>query len=244
MQLILFNVHWLLAIEMQKLLNTLFVTTDGAYLHRDGETIRVEVEKETKLRVPAHTLDSVVCIGNILMSPHLMGLCAERGVRISFLDMRGRFWARVEGPVSGNVLLRREQYRRSDEEAGSAEIARAIVIGKLHNCRVTLQRSLREAGAREQSEDDAPFGAPAPDEEPIRATRHAVKRLARMIETLREPTPLDTVRGIEGDAARLYFSVFDQMITHQKDDFYYRKRSKRPPLDNINALLSLSLIHI
>ena len=207
---------------MKHLLNTLYITTQGAYLAWEGETVLVRVDGETKLRVPIHTLGGVVCFGQVSCSPPLMGLCAERNVAISFLSERGRFWARVEGPVSGNVLLRREQYRRADNMETSAEIARAIVIAKIANSRTVLLRA-----ARERPEDD---GTPYLAEAAI--------YLSQLIKDLEAITPLDVVRGCEGDAAKTYFSVFDHLITAQKEDFFFHERSRRPPLDNMNAILS------
>lgn len=217
---------------MKKLLNTLFVTTNGAYLHCDGETVRVEIERETRLRVPVHTLDSIVCIGNVMCSPPLMGLCAKRNVHISFLSMNGRFWARVQGPVYGNVLLRREQYRRSDDEFSSAEIARNIVFAKIANCRVVLQRYLRDRGRSDlpssNEENTSTF-------EPLRAT---IFRMRNILRQLQNQPNLDQIRGFEGEAAHGYFGVFDHLITVSKDTFFFKKRTRRPPLDNLNALLS------
>ena len=123
---------------MKKLLNTLFVTTQGAYLCHEGEAVLVKVEQEVKLRVPIHTIGGIVCFGQVLCSPPLLGLCGERGVRVTFLTENGRFQARVEGPVSGNVLLRREQYRRADDPARTAEIARAVIVGKVANERAVI----------------------------------------------------------------------------------------------------------
>lgn len=207
---------------MKRLLNTLYVTTQGAYLARDGETVIVRIEEETALRVPVHTLGSIVCFGRVSCSPPLMGLCGERGVAISFLSENGRFYARIEGPVSGNVLLRREQYRRADSAEASAEIARAVVAAKIANCRTVLLRAARDHA---DNIDIAPLEA-------------AADNLAAVIGELAEPVPLDVVRGCEGRAARAYFDVFDSLITSQKDDFFFRDRSRRPPLDNMNALLS------
>lgn len=207
---------------MKQLLNTLYVTTQGAYLARDGETVAVRVEDEVALRVPVHTLGSVVCFGRVSASPPLMGLCAEHGVALAFFSENGRFLARVQGPVSGNVLLRREQYRRSEDGAKAADIARAVVIAKVANCRTVLLRAARER----------PDGAGAADLE------GAAQRLARLVEELQKSKPLDTVRGHEGDAARVYFDVFDHLVTEEKEAFYFRGRSRRPPLDNLNALLS------
>ncbi|MGD9518249.1 MAG: type I-C CRISPR-associated endonuclease Cas1c [Armatimonadota bacterium] len=207
---------------MKRLLNTLYVTTQGAYLARDGETVVVRVEKRTRLRIPLHGLSGIVCFGRVACSPALMGLCAQRGVAISYFSLHGRFWARVQGPVSGNVLLRREQYRCADDPARSAEIARAVVIAKIANSRTALLRALR----------DHPK-APGAD-----ALREAADRLRLDLATLARPVPLDAVRGCEGDASRTYFATFDNLIVAQKDDFAFARRSRRPPLDRMNALLS------
>jgi CRISPR-associated protein Cas1 len=207
---------------MKQLLNTLYVTTQGAYLARDGETVQVRIEHETRLRVPIHTLGSVVCFGQVSCSPPLMGLCAEHGVSLAFLSENGRFLARVQGPVSGNVLLRREQYRRADSEEQSAAIARSVVIAKVANCRTVLLRALRD---KPECEGNGSVDA-------------AVRRLGHLGDTLQAQRPLDIVRGHEGDAARVYFEVFDHLITESKDEFFFRGRSRRPPLDNMNALLS------
>ena len=207
---------------MRQLLNTLFVTTQGAYLSRDGETVLVRVEHENKLRVPIHTLGGIVCFGQVSCSPPLMELCGDRNVAISFLSEQGRFYARVQGPVSGNVLLRREQYRRADSQDFSSEIARAVVIAKIANCRAVLLRVVRDRpGSPESAICDA-----------------ASKRLAWLLNDLRQPASLEVVRGREGDAARTYFEVFDHLVTAQKEEFFFRERSRRPPLDNVNALLS------
>jgi CRISPR-associated protein Cas1 len=148
-----------------------------------------------------------------------MGFCAENTVAVSFLTEHGKFLARVQGPVNGNVLLRREQYRRSDEEAGSAAIARAIVQAKVANCRTVLLRAARERDG--SAELEAASG-----------------RLARTLQMLETPESLELIRGLEGDAAHTYFSAFDHLITASKEDFFFRERSRRPPLDNVNALLS------
>jgi CRISPR-associated protein Cas1 len=207
---------------MKHLLNTLYVTTQGAYLHCDGETVAVDVEHETKLRVPLHTLDGVVCFGRVTCTPPLMQHCAEHGVSISFLSERGRFWARVQGPVSGNVLLRREQYRRADDASASAALARAIVAGKIMNARTVLQRALR----------DHP-GNP----ETARLER-AVLDIGGSLTQLGCVESVDQIRGCEGNASRVYFDAFDALIVAQKEDFAFQDRSRRPPLDNMNALLS------
>lgn len=207
---------------MKKHLNTLFVTTQGAYLSKEGETVVVKVEKEIRLRIPVHTLGGIVCFGNVSCSPFLMGHCAENGVGISFLSESGRFLARVQGPVSGNVLLRREQYRLADDPAFSADVARAIVTGKIANSRTVLQRALRDH-AEKLAEAEL---------------RRTVAILSRCLESLEKATTLNTVRGVEGDAAHCYFNVFDHLIVSQKDDFKFQERNRRPPLDNVNCLLS------
>jgi len=206
---------------MKQLLNTLFVTTQGSYLSRKGETVLVSQDHETKLRVPIHNLGSIVCFGNVSCSPFLMGLCGERNVTLSFLTENGRFLARVTGPVSGNVLLRREQYRRADDLQASALIARSVVIAKIANCRVVLQRALRDRLELQQS--DLP---------------HAATDLQQSLQDLREQADLDSIRGIEGMAANTYFSVFDRLIHANQEAFFFKRRSRRPPLDNVNALLS------
>jgi CRISPR-associated protein Cas1 len=207
---------------MKRLLNTLYVTTQGAYLHRVGETVEVTLDGEVKLRVPIHTLQGIVCFGHVSMSPQLMGLCAERQVSVSFLSRNGRFWARVEGPVSGNVLLRREQYRRSDTPEKAAEIARSVVIAKVNNSRVVLLRAAREHSRSPGAKDLV----------------NVANHMAELLKILETTQTLDSVRGIEGEAARKYFSVFNHLIFTQKEDFYFKERSRRPPLDNMNALLS------
>jgi CRISPR-associated protein Cas1 len=207
---------------VKQLLNTLYVTTQGAHLARDGEAVAVRLEKETKLRVPIHTLSSIVCFGQVSCSPFLMGLCGESGVALAFLTENGQFLARVHGAVSGNVLLRREQYRWADLDARAEAVARAVVIGKIANCRTVVLRALREK----------------PEGDGTKEMETVARRLGRLLETVAGPAGLDEIRGHEGDAARVYFGVFDQLIAASKEDFFFRGRNRRPPLDNMNALLS------
>lgn len=207
---------------MRRLLNTLYVTTQGAYLARDGETVLIRVEQETKLRLPVHTLAGIVCFGQVACSPPLMGLCAERGVAISFLSEHGRFFARVQGEAHGNVLLRRQQYRIADNSGTSADIARTMVLAKIANSRTLLMRAARER-------DDETRRAPLDQ---------ASRELAGLLHSLEDAQPLERVRGLEGDAARIYFSVFDHLMTGDREVFFWRERSRRPPLDAVNALLS------
>ena len=207
---------------MKKHLNTLFVTTQGAYLAKDGETVAVRIDGEVALRVPLHTLGAIVCFGNVGCSPFLMGFCGERNVGLSFLTENGRFLARVQGPVSGNVLLRREQYRRADDPVFSARIAAACVLGKVANCRTVLLRARRDHADRVDAD----------------SLQQAADRLSASMRRLQDDLDLDAVRGIEGDAARVYFEAFDHLIVREKDHFFMRGRSRRPPLDRVNCLLS------
>jgi len=207
---------------MKKHLNTLFVTTQGAYLAKEGETVVVRINGESRLRIPVHTLDGIVCFGNVGCSPFLMGFCAENDVAVSFLSEYGRFMARVQGPVSGNVLLRREQYRKADDQECSAMVAADVITGKLANSRTVLQRALRDHAEK--------F-----DEDTIQS---AIRRIGGSLRRLQNTTPLEEIRGIEGDAAHVYFNVFNHLITNQKDNFCFHKRNRRPPLDTVNCLLS------
>jgi CRISP-associated protein Cas1 len=207
---------------MKRVLNTLYVMTEGAYLSRDGDTVKVQVADETRLRVPIHTLDGIVCFGRVTCSQPLMDLCCAHQVHISFMSMTGRFWARVQGPVHGNVLLRREHYRRADDQQTRVAVACSIVTAKILNCRHVLLRAVRDHSAQI---DQACVG-------------EAAAKLAEIVVTLQSEPPLETVRALEGEAARRYFEVFDNLITVQKEDFSFTGRSRRPPLDNINALLS------
>lgn len=214
---------------MKRHLNTLFVTTQGAYIFKEGETVVVKVGNEVRLRVPIHTIGGIVCFGNVLCSPFLLGFCAERNVAVSFLTEHGRFLARVEGPVSGNVLLRREQYRRADNPDATVEITRAILTGKLVNSRTVLQRALRD---HEDKVDTS-------------ALKQVSSRINEYLQRIPFESSLDVMRGIEGDTAHVYFGVFNQLITSQKEDFIFHERNRRPPLDNVNCLLSFvyALVH-
>ncbi len=205
---------------MKKLLNTLFVTTPQAYLHKEGETVVVEKNKQCLLRLPVHTLSGIVAFGNVSVSPFLLGLCAERGVCVSFLSEQGKFLARVEGGVSGNVLLRIAQMSAYEDAGRKGDIARCCVIGKVMNARTVLMRRLRDHG------DDA-------------ALAKAVDTLAGTLRLLRdEPLDVARIRGLEGEAASVYFSVFNKMLVAQEREFSIECRNRRPPLDPMNALLS------
>jgi CRISP-associated protein Cas1 len=207
---------------MKKHQNTLFVTTAGAYLAKDGEAVAVRVDQEVRMRVPIHSLGGIVCFGQVGFSPFLLGLCGERGVAVSFLTENGRFLARLQGPTPGNVLLRREQYRRADDPEGCAAIVRPILAAKIANSRTVLLRALRDRPAHLAAE----------------VLRTAAGRLLQHLQTVAGDFPVDALRGTEGIAARSYFEAFDSLIVQQKEDFFLRERSRRPPRDNMNALLS------
>jgi CRISPR-associated protein Cas1 len=209
---------------MRKLLNTLHVMTQGAYLHREGETVSVKIGDETRLRVPVHTLEGLVCWGQVSCSPPLFALCCEKGVGISFLSESGRFLARVHGPVSGNVLLRRQQYRLADEPAASLAVVRMMVTAKVANSRVVLLRAAREVH----------------DPELESQLREAASRLSAIGLDASRATSVDEARGHEGLAGQVYFSGFDAMIVGDREAFSFTARSRRPPLDSVNALLSFA----
>lgn len=204
---------------MKKLLNTLYVTTQGVYLRREGETIVADRERRTVMRLPIHTLQAVVCFGNVLVSPFLMGLCAERGIHVSFLTENGRPLGRVEGGKSGNVLLRVAQMRTADDTEKCAAIARSFVIGKVLNARSVLQRRVRDHGTDERCET-------------------AVVKLANVVQRVRHAATVDEIRGLEGEAAAHYFSAFGSLVVAQKENFEFTERNRRPPRDPMNALLS------
>ena len=210
-----------------QLLNTLYVTLPESYLHLDNDTLRVEVEHETRLRVPLHHLSAVVCFGHVMVSRILMHRLAEEGKSLVLLDGHGRFKARLEGPVSGNVLLRQAQHRRLFENSAGADfcvaVARACIAGKLKNCRQILQRGARENG---REEDGAVLTATADE-------------LGRALARLEHAADLDAVRGIEGDAAKRYFAALALLVRPEaRQAFRMNGRTRRPPLDRMNALLS------
>jgi len=207
---------------MKPLLNTLHVTTDGAYLACQRETVCVRVERKTRAQFPIHLLEGIVCLGRIGVSPGLLDLCGRSGVPLSLLTTGGRFIARIQGPTTGNVLLRRAQYRAADDGERSATVARSVVIGKVSNCRNVLMRAARDR----------------PEDVSAATLSRAANDLSGILQTLQPPRSLDVVRGYEGEAAAAYFAVFDHLIALQKDGFRFEKRSRRPPLDPVNALLS------
>lgn len=210
---------------MRRQLNTLYVTSEGAWLRKDGANIVMEIDGEIRGRIPAHMLESLVCIGRALVSPPLLGYCAEQGICISYLTPNGKFLARVEGPVSGNVLLRREQYRRSDNPASCAAIVANLLVGKVYNQRAVIGRALRDHGDKLA-------------QEARRSLEITHERLARIGDRLLLEQDVDVLRGLEGEAAQAYFGVFDHLIRVPGAALRFAGRSRRPPLDAVNALLS------
>ena len=207
---------------MKKHLNTLFVLTQGAYLKKEGQAIVVRIEKLDRLRLPMINIAAMVCFGRVSCSPYLLGACAKRGIAISFMTEHGRFLAAVNGFTPGNVLLRREQYRRADSPEATATIARACIVGKLANYRTVLRRANRDQQKSESTD---------------RIERMA-NRIDLKLKTLQSGLGLDQLRGAEGDATADYFAVFNELITSQKERFSFTSRSRRPPLDPVNAMLS------
>ncbi len=207
---------------MHQLLNTLYITTEGAYLRADHETLRVEVEKETKLKIPFHHIGGVVCFGDVMLSPAAMHRCAEDGRFVVLLDRNGRFKARIEGPVSGNVLLRCAQHEAMRDPVRTLSIARNMVAGKIQNSRQIVLR-----GARESSD--------SLDADALRTT---ADMLGNAVTRLPQCENLESLRGIEGESARNYFSTFDRMVREDRETFKFDGRNRRPPTDPINALMS------
>lgn len=203
---------------MKRLLNTLYITTQDSYLAKEGECVAVYSGDTLNNRIPVHILDDLVLFGQVSCSPFLLGHCAEHGVTVTWLTQYGRFLASMHGPTSGNVLLRREQYRRADNDAASAKVAAAMVIGKIANCRTVLLRTAREY--------------------PHEQLHSAAEKLADCLYRLRNPLTLDAVRGIEGEAAHIYFSVFGYLIRSDDSAFAFAGRNRRPPRDAVNCLLS------
>lgn len=207
---------------MRKLLNTLFITSEQAYLTLDGETVCVEIQKKKAGQFPLHTLESIVCFSYNGASPALMGACAKRGINLTFFSPFGKFLCRVAGESRGNVLLRKQQYRISDQETLSCFIARNFILGKVFNCRWCIDRTLRDHELRVDAE----------------RCRKAIQFLTKAMDKIKAEENLDTLRGLEGEAATVYFGIFDELILNQKEDFYFHGRNKRPPQDYMNSMLS------
>ncbi len=208
---------------MHTIQNTLYVMTPQSYAHLDNNTVRIEVERETRLRVPLHHLGGLVCFGNVLVSPALMHRLADEGKSLVLLDEHGRFKARLEGGISGNILLRQAQFRQAEHPASTLDIARAIVAGKLKNSRSILQRAARENS----------------DPNEVKILSRAADDLAASLRAIQSASTLDALRGSEGEAARNYFAALNLVVKPaMRDVFQLNGRTRRPPLDRFNALIS------
>lgn len=207
---------------MKKLMNTLYVTNPEAYLHKEDDALAIRVDGKRAMHLPFHLLENIIVFGYLGCSPAVLGECAQRGISITFVDERGRFLARMEGPVSGNVILRRSQYRASDDPDTSLRLAKRFIAAKIHNTLVVLKRYMRDY----------------PDDCSHRFV-DTVESLKQQEKKVFGSDGLDHLRGLEGDAAHIYFSVFDELIRVKDPSMRFSGRSRRPPLDPANALLSL-----
>lgn len=207
---------------MKRLNNTLYITHATAYASLDGETIVIKKDDQTSIRLPLHNLENIVCFTYQGISPALMAACVERNIGIAFLNPNGRFQARIQGRTHGNILLRKKQYRIADDETQRMAIARSFILGKIYNSRKVIERSLRDHGMIVDRT----------------ALSNASARLKELLNAVLNSTNLLELMAIEGNAAQIYFSVFDHLILQQKDDFHFGERSRRPPKNNMNALLS------
>lgn len=200
---------------MKKLQNSLYITRQKSYLHKERETLVIDCEGEKVLQIPVHSISSIFCFGNVLVSPFLIGFCSENSIGLAFFTEYGRFLGRMQGQQNGNVLLRRAQYRQSEQQP--INVARNIIAAKIVSSRAVLQRQIRNFG----------------ESEPL---RKAISRLKHSLEQARRCQSLDSLRGIEGEAAAVYFSVFSSLL--RNESFSFSGRSRRPPKDSVNAMLS------
>ena len=207
---------------MKKLQNVLYVTKPEAFLSLEGETVVVKIDNEKKMQIPLHNLENIVCFNYPGVSPALMGACADRKIGLCFLRPSGRFLARVTGRQQGNVLLRKKQYAVSEEKEARVPLATSFLLGKIANCRIVIERARRDH-------------ALLVDTEALGKVSEWMKETLKALQTCQSTGEL---MGFEGSAAKMYFSVFDQLILHQQDDFAFQERSRRPPLDKMNAVLS------
>nr|BAV59352.1 CRISPR-associated protein cas1 [Candidatus Endomicrobium sp. MdMp-027] len=208
---------------MKKLFNTLYVSTQGTYISKERENIVVSVQNKELFRSPIHLINSIVCFGNVMCSPFLLELCAENNVFVSYLTEYGKFIARVQSPISGNVLLRRRQYKCADDKNFCLETSKLFLIGKLNNSRTVINRGLRDHGSKISNSD--------------KLSQVSVS-LHKSIDNIARVDNIDVLRGLEGDAASSYFSVFNDLILKQKEKFFMTERNRRPPKDRVNCLLS------
>lgn len=207
---------------MKRLANVLYITSADAYLTLDVENIVIKKEENTSTRLPLHNIENIVCFNYQGASPALMGACSERNIGLCFLTPNGRFLARVSGKVRGNVLLRKKQFQVSEKQAESVPIAASFLLGKIYNCRQVLKRALRDHAMLVEGE----------------ALKRASTFLKQTLDAIPECSTISELMAFEGSAAKIYFGVFNQLILQQRDEFYFNERSRRPPLDNMNSLLS------
>src|SRR5699024_7175923 len=207
---------------MKKLLNTLFVTKPNVYLSLDGDNVVLLKEKEKLGRLPLHNLESIVSFGYTGASPALMGYCAKQNISLVFMTINGNYLARVVGKSRGNVILRKKQYRISEDEGLSAMIARNFIVGKIFNNKWIIERMTRDYPLRIN----------------VSEFKKVSVQLSSVINTVRECDDLESLRGWEGQAAINYNKLLNEMILQQNENFYFHTRSRRPPLDNVNAMLS------
>ena len=207
---------------MKKLLNTLYVTSENSYLSLDGENIVVFEDKKEVGRLPLHNLEGIVSFGYRGTSPALMGACADRNISLCYVTPQGKFLARVTGKIKGNVILRQQQYESSRDKEISLSIAKNCITGKIYNARWVLERAVRDHSLQINTDQ----------------VKTASVHLKQSLEHIRNSQSKEQLRGYEGEAASIYFGVFNELILQQKKDFVFCGRNKRPPLDNINAMLS------
>lgn len=207
---------------MKHLANTLYITTPETYLSLDGENVVIKKDEHTSTRLPLHNLENIVCFNWQGASPALMGACAERNIGLTFLAPSGRFQGRVTGRVKGNVLLRKKQFEWSEKEALCLPIAQSFLLGKISNCRKVLERAIRDHAMLVN----------------VEALTGASNFLKEALKAIPQCKSTGDLMGFEGSAAKIYFGVFDNLILQQREDFFFKERNRRPPLDNMNALLS------
>ena len=207
---------------MKKLLNTLYVTSENSYLGLDGENIVVYDDKKEIGRLPLHNLEGIVSFGYRGTSPALMGACVEKNISLCYLTPQGKFLARVTGQIKGNVVLRQQQFLSSRDEKISLDIAKNCILGKVYNARWILERAIRDH----------------PMQIDVEAVKSSSVKLKEFLEYIQNANSIEQLRGYEGEAASIYFGVFDELILQQKKDFQFQGRNRRPPLDNVNAMLS------
>lgn len=207
---------------MKHLLNVLYVTTPETYLSLEGEAVVLKKEDGGVTKLPLHNLENIVCFNYLGVSPTLMAACCERNIGLCFLSPYGRFQARVSGKIRGNVLLRKKQYQVSECQPESVPIAKSFLLGKISNCRTNLERAIRDHAMLID----------------VQAATSVSSALREQMKQIQESSSIADLMGFEGSAAKLYFSVFDQLILQQKDEFHFEGRNRRPPLDNMNSLLS------